>query len=325
MSYIPLGFVDGEYLNAEKLNYMESGIIDTSSANGFIASGFEQSLLPLNTNVAVLCWDSSSPMGDITGGVARLIGGTNTSSGLVYKPLAIGALVNNVFPIVCNSDGTVALKSLVTPTSSTDATPKSYVDSDWTPVSETWTYASPTTITVPTGAVSRYQKFDKIKYTQSNSVKYGRVLSVSDTVITLIPSGVYAVANSTISNISISRKATPFGFPNISAWRHSFASASNVFVNGSSYYVINDNNTLSMSIFFAATGSYIANTQIVFTLPTGFRPSVQLMEPIAYQLAGQTVRHPCDLQINTNGEAKIYYPLSETVVQYLFSNITVLL
>jgi len=79
-----------------------------------------------------------------------------------------------------------------------------------------------------------------------------------------------------------------------------------------------------MSIFFAATGSYIANTQIVFTLPAGFRPSETLTVPMSYQLAGQTVRHPCDLQINTNGEAKIFYPLAETTVQYLFANITVL-
>ncbi len=41
----------------------------------------------------------------------------------------------------------------------------------WQPANETWTYASATTITVPSGAASKYAKGDKIKLTQT-TVKY---------------------------------------------------------------------------------------------------------------------------------------------------------
>jgi len=219
----------------------------------------------------------------------------------------------------------VGYKSVPTPTASAHVANKAYVDSDWTPILETWAYASATTITVPTGAISRYQKFDKIRYTQSGAVKYGRVLSVSSTLLTLIPSATYAVANSAISNISISRKATPFGFPGIRAWMHSFALASNVVAHGGSYYVINDNNTIDMNMFFSATGNLIVHGQSLFTLPENYRPSEQIVVPGFYQLYQQSGRSPCDIQINTNGVVYVFFNSGETSGNNIFGNATIIL
>lgn len=82
----------------------------------------------------------------------------------------------------------------------------------WVEVDETWSYASATTITVPTGAASRFQVGDKLRLTQT-TVKYFYVVAVADTVLTVTGGSDYAVANEAISLIAYSRCERPFGFP----------------------------------------------------------------------------------------------------------------
>ncbi len=83
----------------------------------------------------------------------------------------------------------------------------------WLAVSEAWTYASATTITVPTGATARYQKGDRIKITQSATVKYFYIASVATTVLTVTGGSDYTVSNSAISNQAVSHQLSPVGFP----------------------------------------------------------------------------------------------------------------
>lgn len=81
----------------------------------------------------------------------------------------------------------------------------------WTPVQGTWTYASATTINVPNGP--DYQKGDRIRLTQT-TVKYFYCIGVAANVITITGGSDYTLVNAAISLVSISREASPLGFPN---------------------------------------------------------------------------------------------------------------
>lgn len=82
----------------------------------------------------------------------------------------------------------------------------------WISANETWTYASATTITVPSGAASKYAKGDKIKLTQT-TVKYFYIIGVADTVLTVTGGSDYTVANAAISANYYSHQSSPIGFP----------------------------------------------------------------------------------------------------------------
>lgn len=82
----------------------------------------------------------------------------------------------------------------------------------WTLANDTWTYASATTITVPTGAASKYSVGDKIKLTQT-TVKYFYITGVADTVLTINGGSDYTLTNAAISANYYSHSVTPVGFP----------------------------------------------------------------------------------------------------------------
>jgi hypothetical protein len=82
----------------------------------------------------------------------------------------------------------------------------------WQEVSDSWTYASATTITVPAGALNKYSVGDKIKLTQT-TVKYFYVEVVGDTLLTINGGTDYTLANAAITAKSYSKAATPLGFP----------------------------------------------------------------------------------------------------------------
>ena len=103
------------------------------------------------------------------------------------------------------------------PTTDYQVANKKYVDDSgdtdgWIDPSETWTYASASTITVPSGAASKYQKGDKIKWTQT-TVKYGVISTVADTLLTIIVNDDYVVTNAAISANYYSKQENPQGFP----------------------------------------------------------------------------------------------------------------
>lgn len=82
----------------------------------------------------------------------------------------------------------------------------------WTLANETWTYASATTITVPSGAASKYAKGDKIKLAQT-TVKYFYIVGVADTVLTITGGSSYTLTNAVISANYYSHAENPIGFP----------------------------------------------------------------------------------------------------------------
>ena len=83
----------------------------------------------------------------------------------------------------------------------------------WRSANETWTYASATTITVPSGATGKYSVGDKVRIYQANTTKYFYIVGVTSTVLTITGGSDYTLTNSTINNPCTSRRATPVGFP----------------------------------------------------------------------------------------------------------------
>src|ERR1035437_6296736 len=82
----------------------------------------------------------------------------------------------------------------------------------WTPVADTWTYASATTINVPSGAASLYQVGDKIMLTQT-TVKKFYIVGVADTLLTVTAGSNFTVANAAITLPFYSHMSNPLGFP----------------------------------------------------------------------------------------------------------------
>jgi len=83
----------------------------------------------------------------------------------------------------------------------------------WEDANEAWTYLSATTITVPTNATTKYQTGDKIKLTQSATVKYFYIVGVTATVLTITGGSDYTFTNVAISANYYSKSQNPQGFP----------------------------------------------------------------------------------------------------------------
>lgn len=83
----------------------------------------------------------------------------------------------------------------------------------WTPVSDSWSYASATTITVPSNATAKYSIGDKLKLTQSGSVAYFYITGVASTVLTINGGTDYTLTNNPISSIYYSKNENPLNFP----------------------------------------------------------------------------------------------------------------
>ncbi len=83
----------------------------------------------------------------------------------------------------------------------------------WTPVFDTWTYASSSTITIPTDGTLTYHEGMKIRFKQGGSYKYYVVKTVAATLITVAVNSNYTVANSAITDISYSYADNPLDFP----------------------------------------------------------------------------------------------------------------
>lgn len=83
----------------------------------------------------------------------------------------------------------------------------------WTAVTDTWTYASDSTITVPSGAASLYQNGDRIRLKQGGGYKYYVLTAVADTLLTVAVNTDYTVANAAITDVYYSHQANPIGYP----------------------------------------------------------------------------------------------------------------
>jgi hypothetical protein len=83
----------------------------------------------------------------------------------------------------------------------------------WIPTLESWSYASATTITVPSDATIKYNIGDKIRLRQGGSYKYFYIVGVSSTTLTVTGGSDYSVANAIITDNYFSRVVSPLDFP----------------------------------------------------------------------------------------------------------------
>lgn len=97
---------------------------------------------------------------------------------------------------------------------------KAYVDANagsptgWTDTGESWTYASATTITVPSDATTKYQVGDKVRLVQpTDGTKYFNIVAVAATTLTIIANDDYDLDNEAITSPYYSRIENPFGWP----------------------------------------------------------------------------------------------------------------
>jgi hypothetical protein len=112
-----------------------------------------------------------------------------------------------------------------TDSAATWQTPSGNTDG-WTAATGSWTYASASTITVPSGAASLYQKGDRIKWTQT-TVKYGVIVGVADTLLTIAVNTGYVVTNAVISANYYSHQLNPIGYPHWFPFTSTFSKKGN--------------------------------------------------------------------------------------------------
>jgi hypothetical protein len=84
----------------------------------------------------------------------------------------------------------------------------------WVEVADTWTYASASTITIPSDGTVTYRRDMKIRWKQGGGYKYAVPKTVAATLITIIVNTDYTVANSAITDVAYSFMEAPYGFPN---------------------------------------------------------------------------------------------------------------
>lgn len=88
-----------------------------------------------------------------------------------------------------------------------------YQNDGWIPVSDTWTYLSANSFTIPTDGTTTYQKGDFVRWKEAGVFKYGVIGSLTATIATLIANTDHVVTNVTITDVSYSRAANPYGWP----------------------------------------------------------------------------------------------------------------
>jgi hypothetical protein len=175
----------------------------------------------------------------------------------------------------------------------------------WIPASETWAYASATTITVPSGAASKYGKGDKLKLTQT-TVKYFYVTSVADTVLTVKGDGAVVVADAAISANYYSHVENPLGFPDWMTFTPSVtgsggsAGAYAQTVNQARFSVSGKKCTMALDMQITNKGSWSGNINlalpVVTTTGLSYIPYLNLYLQVGSGLAGIGVKATFSIQ-----------------------------
>lgn len=137
----------------------------------------------------------------------------------------------------------------------------------WIAVSDSWSYASATTITVPSDATTKYSVGDKIKLVQSAATKYFYVTAVSSTVLTVTGGTDYTVANSAISGIYYSKVETPLGFPGWFSYTPTFVNLSGGTLNYAEFIMIG--RSVAVRMRYTLAGAGVAGT-VTMTVPINF-------------------------------------------------------
>ncbi len=148
----------------------------------------------------------------------------------------------------------------------------------WQQCRETWTYVSATSVVVDGDKSAKYQKGDKVKFTQT-TIKFFYITAVTynagpnTTTLTLNGGSDYSVATPTaISANQFSRESDPFGFPAYFNYTVTWSSASNpqpTIVNGTltGIFKIEGTHIWIRVLWTAGASTTFGNGQYRFTPP----------------------------------------------------------
>lgn len=174
----------------------------------------------------------------------------------------------------------------------------------WIPVSDTWTYATASTITVPSGAASRYQKGDRIRWTQT-TVKYGVVVAVADTVLTIAVNTDYVVANAAISAISYSHEINPLSFPESFAFTTTYTGFA---VDPTTVYRMKIVGNLCYILQTQGTSGTSNATGFTFTVPLTSARQSYYLETVGVKDNSATKVQPGHLEMTSGGSTVYCWP-----------------
>jgi len=125
----------------------------------------------------------------------------------------------------------------------------------WMPVSDTWAYASANTLTVASGAQSKFSDYCAVKFDQHGVTKYFYGKATANTTLTVHGGSAYVVENTgtyPITNIYYSNGKTPIGFPQKFLLTFpTFTTSGTPFTNqptGSFYFSVSGNSVLLSGI-----------------------------------------------------------------------------
>lgn len=135
----------------------------------------------------------------------------------------------------------------------------------WVTVTDSWTYSSATTITVPSDATTKYSVGDKIRIT-NGGLKYFYITAVAATTLTITGGTDYTLTNVAISAISYSKVVSPLNFPQ---WFNYTPTWTNLTVGNATqaaqFVVIGKTVHVNFSNTFGTTT--VVGTDPTFTLP----------------------------------------------------------
>lgn len=174
-------------------------------------------------------------------------------------------VANDVFPYVSSPGASpVTQKTL-------------YDNGGWIGAVGSWTYASATTITVPSGAASYYAIGDRIKLTQTTA-KFFYITTVADTLLTITGGTDYTLANAAITSPYFSHTASPVGFPNRFAYSPTIGftagTAPNTVSSGTYYFSLHGR-TCTVSTYTVYTNAGATVTGATLTLPIAHASGAQ--------------------------------------------------
>ena len=135
----------------------------------------------------------------------------------------------------------------------------------WVTIGDSWSYASATTITVPGGATVIYTKGDRIRLKQGGGYKYWVIKDVASTLLTIIETDDYTLADASITDNSFSHADKPVGFPSRFSWTTTYTGFSADPAGKLEYTVSGGRMHVRMQ---PGTGTSNATT-FTFTLPVG--------------------------------------------------------
>lgn len=132
------------------------------------------------------------------------------------------------------------------------------LEDGWVAVSDSWSYASSTTITVPSDATAKYQIGDFVRLKQGGGYKYFRLKTVASTLLTVETNTTYTVANSSITDIWFSRVRRPLGLPS-------------EYTEYVSRTLLGSTTSTSLSQTFSTTITNLTGMSVTVTVPDGGR------------------------------------------------------